>query len=482
MENGSPGEPTPGIVSEAPRRGPLAGLLEDPGWSLRQFVGTALRPRTYLRVLYLFLAFPLGCAYLAVLVAGAFTGASMAVVVVGVLVLLACLALAWVFAIFERELLIHLVGVDVPPLSLPQPGPRSALRQLVQHLRRPNTWKSIVYLGLLGPFGSIAWVVGAALVVAPTFGFVTLFFRLVLAPPGFVAFYLELAALVPLAAVTIAGLNVLDLLARSWGAFGATMLGVSLDEQRAWEAEQRAAAAERGRRELILAASHELRTPIASIQGHLESLLLPEGERPPPEEWEPYVQVAAHEARRMGRLVDELLMLARADANQLTVEIRPVDVAPVLDSVATALGTMARRERQVTVVVRPSPPDLWALADPNRLTQVLTNLVRNGITHTPQGGAVAVQSADVGPDHVEITVSDTGVGIPAEDLPRIFERFYRSDASRTRDSGGFGLGLAIAKDLVEAMGGTLGVTSDVGLGTTFRVTLRRAAQAGLPSS
>jgi signal transduction histidine kinase len=467
-------------VNEAPRRGPLAGLLEDPGWTLRRFLGTATRPRTYLRILYLFLAFPLGCGYLAVLVAGAFTGASMAVVVVGVLVLLACLALAWVFAIFERELLIHLVGIDVPPLSLSQPGPHSAFRQLIQHLRRPNTWKSIVYLGLLGPFGSIAWVVGGVLVVAPAFWFVTLFFRLVLDAPGFPIFYLEVAALVPLAAVTIVGLNVLDLLARSWGAFGATMLGVSLDEQRAWEAERRAAAAERGRRELILAASHELRTPIASIQGHLDSLLLPEGERPPPEEWEPYVQVAAHEARRMGRLVDELLMLARADANQLTVEIRPVDVAPLLESVATALGPMARRERQVTVVVRPGPADLWALADPNRLTQVLTNLVRNGITHTPQGGAVAVQAGEGGPDHVEITVSDTGVGIPPEELPRIFERFYRSDASRTRDSGGFGLGLAIAKDLVEAMGGTIGVTSDEGLGTTFRVTLRRAAAGSLP--
>jgi two-component system sensor histidine kinase ResE len=182
----------------------------------------------------------------------------------------------------------------------------------------------------------------------------------------------------------------------------------------------------------------------------------------------------------MGRLVDELLMLARADANQLTVEIRPVDVSPLLESVATALGPMARRERQVTVVVRPSPAGLWALADPNRLTQVLTNLVRNGITHTPQGGAVAVQAGEGGPDHVEITVSDTGVGIPPEELPRIFERFYRSDASRTRDSGGFGLGLAIAKDLVEAMGGSIGVTSDVGLGTTFRVTLRRAAAGSLP--
>jgi two-component system phosphate regulon sensor histidine kinase PhoR len=112
---------------------------------------------------------------------------------------------------------------------------------------------------------------------------------------------------------------------------------------------------------------------------------------------------------------------------------------------------------------------------------VLTNLVRNAITHTPQGGAVAVQAGDLGPDHVEITVSDTGVGIPPEELPRIFERFYRSDASRTRDSGGFGLGLAIAKDLVEAMGGTIGVTSDVGLGTTFRVTLRRAAGTSLPA-
>jgi signal transduction histidine kinase len=468
-------------VTDAPRRGPLTGLFEDPGWALRRLVGTAFRPRTYLRLFYLLLAFPLGSAYLVVLVAGAFTGASMAVIVVGLLVLLACLALAWVFAIFERELLIHLVGIDVPPLSLPQPGSPSAVRQLLQHLRRPNTWKSIVYLGLLGPFGSVAWVLGAILVVGPAFAFVSLLLRLVVDPPGLAMFYLELVALAPLAAVTIAGLNVLDLLARSWGAFGATMLGVSLDEQRAWEAERRAAAAERGRRELILAASHELRTPIASIQGHLDSLLLPAGERPPPQEWEPYVQVAAGEVRRLGRLVDELLMLARADANQLTVEMRAVEVWPLLESVTTALGPLARRERQITVVCRPTPPDLRAAADPNRLTQVLTNLVRNAVTHTQQGGAVAVQATDLGPDHLEITVSDTGVGIAPEDLPRVFERFYRSDGSRTRDSGGFGLGLAIAKDLVEAMGGTIGVTSEVGLGTTFRVTLRRPPAGGLPS-
>lgn len=195
------------------------------------------------------------------------------------------------------------------------------------------------------------------------------------------------------------------------------------------------------------------------------------------EDWRPYVTTAASEAKRLGRLVDELLMLARADADRLQVATERVDVAPVLEGVAAALQPIARRERHVTLICQPIEGQLLVLADPNRLTQVITNLVRNAITHTPPGGAVALGAAPRGEHHIELTVSDTGVGLAAEELGRIFERFYRADSARSRDHGGFGLGLAIAKDLVEAMGGTITATSEVGIGTVLRVMLRKADPA-----
>jgi signal transduction histidine kinase len=119
------------------------------------------------------------------------------------------------------------------------------------------------------------------------------------------------------------------------------------------------------------------------------------------------------------------------------------------------------------------PAGTWAIGDADRLAQVLTNLVRNAINYTPEGGVVSVRVTGSA-DHVQIAVSDTGLGITAADLEHIFERFYRVDSSRTRDTGGFGLGLSIARELVEAMGGSLSATSQPGLGSTFWISLRGA--------
>jgi two-component system phosphate regulon sensor histidine kinase PhoR len=127
--------------------------------------------------------------------------------------------------------------------------------------------------------------------------------------------------------------------------------------------------------------------------------------------------------------------------------------------------------------VRDIAPDLpLIVADRQRLGQVLLNLVRNAIAYTPTGGIVSISLRPEGPDKVVLSVADTGIGIPQEDLDRIFERFYRTDASRARTSGGFGLGLAIVRDLVGAMGGEIAVTSTVGEGSTFAVTLQAARQ------
>ena len=138
------------------------------------------------------------------------------------------------------------------------------------------------------------------------------------------------------------------------------------------------------------------------------------------------------------------------------------------------VGRKSYRYRLCDLLAHPDAlPDLVALADPDRLTQVLANLVRNAVTHTPEGGAVLVHLEAVPPDRVAVDVSDTGIGIAPEDRERIFERFYRGDPSRSRDTGGFGLGLAIARELAEAMGGGITVTSEPSVGSTFRVTLRR---------
>src|SRR5262249_3946302 len=190
-----------------------------------------------------------------------------------------------------------------------------------------------------------------------------------------------------------------------------------------------------------------------------------------------YLRIIARESERLSALVDDLLAVARAEANELRLELRPVPVDEVFEEVYTALAPLARRERQVTLVrtVPPELPPVWA--DRARLAQVLLNLVRNGISYTPAGGIVSLAAERAGEGWITLGVSDTGIGIPPEELPRVFERFYRTDASRSRASGGFGLGLSIVKDLVEAMGGGISVESTLGVGTMFRVLLRAAPGA-----
>jgi signal transduction histidine kinase len=237
------------------------------------------------------------------------------------------------------------------------------------------------------------------------------------------------------------------------------------------------------RRELIVNVSHELRTPIASIRGHVDSLLIGL-ERPAaveaapaqPTELRNYLGIISRETERLGSLVDELLSLARAESGELKIALAPVAVGEVVEEVYATIAPLAKRERQI-IVVRDIAPDLpLVVADRQRLGQVLLNLVRNAIAYTPTGGIVSIGLRADGPGRVALSVADTGIGIPQEDLDRIFERFYRTDASRARTSGGFGLGLAIVRDLVAAMGGEIAVASTVGEGSTFTVTLRTAAQ------
>jgi two-component system, OmpR family, phosphate regulon sensor histidine kinase PhoR len=178
----------------------------------------------------------------------------------------------------------------------------------------------------------------------------------------------------------------------------------------------------------------------------------------------------------LSTLVDELLALARAEAGELRIELASVQAGAVVEEVWNSLAPLARRERQITVVREVAADVPPVIADRQRLAQVLLNLVRNAITYTPSGGIVSIVLQRAGDDHVELVVADTGIGIPKEDLDRVFDRFYRTDASRARASGGFGLGLAIVRDFVTAMGGTVTAESTVGEGSVFHVTLRAAPQ------
>ncbi|HYM51117.1 MAG TPA: ATP-binding protein [Candidatus Limnocylindrales bacterium] len=442
--------------------------------SLRPFAVEALRVfargRTYLILLYHFLSLPLAIIYFAVLFLCAAIGAITAPIGIGILILIGGLIAARGFSMLERELAIALLGMELPPLAaLPSGSPWARIRA---HLGRAETWKALAYLMLKLPLGLFVYALAIPVLGPAILGILGLA-RTALPDRSIAGLFSSLIGAALGVAIVIAVVHGAILLARLWERVAAAMLGPSQDERIVWEAQRRAEAADRKRRELILNVSHELRTPIASIQGHLDSLLMPEAERPANIDPQQYLGVAAAETRRLGALVGELLDLARADASALPMSVRPVDIGPIAHRVALTLAPLAKHERQVTLVDADAEPGVVGLADPDRLTQVLTNLVRNAINHTPAGGAVRLQAGADDATHVFVAVSDTGSGIAAAELPHVFDRFFRTDSARSRDTGGFGLGLSIARDLVEAMGGTITATSELDVGSTFLVRLKR---------
>ena len=226
--------------------------------------------------------------------------------------------------------------------------------------------------------------------------------------------------------------------------------------------------------ELVASVSHELRTPLATVRGYLEwALGRDEGEeRRMPEAFRGDLEVMGREVSRLGRLVDDLFVLSRAEAGSLALEIRPTDVAPILERCAEAASGEAWRRGKVEVV-RDAPARMPPVhADGGRLEQAVRNLLQNAVRHTPPGGVVSV-SATEAEDAVVVEVEDTGEGMPPEDFGRVFERFWRSEDARRIDRAGAGLGLALVRELVEAMGGTVSVESEPGVGSRFRVRLAR---------
>lgn len=220
---------------------------------------------------------------------------------------------------------------------------------------------------------------------------------------------------------------------------------------------------ERVRRDFVANVSHEFRTPLTAIQGFAETLLA--GAMDDPQNRTRFLEIILEHSRRLARLTEDLLVLSKMDADRLELEIHRLRVSQLIEScLETAQHRATEKDLRISVNMPQRLPDI--AGDRRRLAEVLQNLLDNAIQYTLPGGQILV-SAETRDSEVILTVSDTGIGIPKADQPRIFERFYRVDVARSREAGGTGLGLAIAKHLVEVHGGRLWVDSEVGQGSHF---------------
>jgi two-component system phosphate regulon sensor histidine kinase PhoR len=231
------------------------------------------------------------------------------------------------------------------------------------------------------------------------------------------------------------------------------------------------------RRDFVANVSHELRTPVTSVLSAAETLT--DALTRDPEASARFVDIIRRNAERLQRLIEDLLDLSRIESKELRLHPEAIELNPFITH-ALSLSRGRAEERGVRVAAEVEPGCPTVTADRRALEQVLTNLIDNAIKYCP-GAAVTVRArsadgdAGVKPGRVEIDVKDTGPGIEAKHLPRLFERFYRVDAGRSREMGGTGLGLSIVKHLVDAMGGDVRVTSEIGAGSTFTISLPSAA-------
>ena len=222
--------------------------------------------------------------------------------------------------------------------------------------------------------------------------------------------------------------------------------------------------AEQLRRNMVADAAHELRTPLSNIRGYLEAI--GDGVKKPDAGT---IHSLDEEALSLSRLVDDLQELSLADAGELKLIYRKENVSRLIDEAVAALQPQAAAKGLMLAAKLPEKLPLVDI-DSHRIKQVLRNLLENAVAHTSRGGSITVEAWQEG-SQIKVSVVDTGEGIPAKDLPNIFERFYRVDKSRTRATGGSGLGLTIAKRLVEAHGGRIEVQSKLRKGSRFTFTL-----------
>jgi two-component system phosphate regulon sensor histidine kinase PhoR len=231
-------------------------------------------------------------------------------------------------------------------------------------------------------------------------------------------------------------------------------------------------ASERMRTDFVANASHELRTPLATLLGFLETL---QDERAAgdPKTRSRFIGIMFDEARRMHRLVDDLISLSRIEAERFSLPTQPVALLPLIEEVRTSCASIIE-QKQSAIVVEDGGPEPVVLGDRSQLLQLLQNLLVNALKYGRSGTPVTVRFEPEEADMLRLTVMDEGEGIASEHLPRLTERFYRVDPSRSRAMGGTGLGLAIVKHIVGRHRGRLDIRSKVGEGTEVRVSLPRA--------
>lgn len=225
---------------------------------------------------------------------------------------------------------------------------------------------------------------------------------------------------------------------------------------------------ERIRKDFVINVSHELRTPLASIQGYTETLL--DGAIHDTDHNVRFLSIIRQNAERLARLTADLLTLSRIELKTQKFQFASYYVNALLSENADSMLPLAEK-KQIRINVEPAPPDTEVFCDSQAVQQILSNLMDNAVKYTPEGGAIFVGARVAPRDMVEIYVRDTGMGIPAAELPRLFERFYRVDKARSRELGGTGLGLAIVKHLARAQGGEVRVDSIPNRGSTFYFTL-----------
>jgi len=233
---------------------------------------------------------------------------------------------------------------------------------------------------------------------------------------------------------------------------------------------------ERMRQDFVANVSHELKTPLASIKAYTETLL----------DWAlhdenvnaRFLRRIEEQAERLNQLILDLLSLARVESGQNVYEHGPLPLAPAISAcLESHRGRVEAKNQTLGLDLGPLDGETLVLADEEAIRQILDNLIDNAIKYTPEGGSVRVGCRLQG-GTVTVEVADTGIGIPRDDLPRIFERFYRVDKARSRELGGTGLGLSIVKHLVQSIGGQISVDSRLGAGTRFTVHLPRHVPAG----
>jgi two-component system, OmpR family, phosphate regulon sensor histidine kinase PhoR len=230
---------------------------------------------------------------------------------------------------------------------------------------------------------------------------------------------------------------------------------------------------ERTKRDFVANVSHEFRTPLATIAGYAETLL--NGGLEDRENRRRFVEVIQANSVRLNNIATDLIILSELESGQLHVEPAPIPVADVIHSAISAIEPVAR-VNQVLVEAEPES-DLEVMGHRIRFEQALLNLLDNAVKFNKPGGRVDIKAAVSSNNQVEICIGDTGIGIPAEDLSRIFERFYRVDKARSRQVGGTGLGLSIVRHAIEQMQGAVKVESQLGKGSRFTITLPRYHRA-----